>query len=61
MDTSNINVAEELPDIQPADSRPPAGEPLIHMEQRPQIQIEVDLPSGPVNVSRTRTSIYRIS
>lgn len=59
MDTSNINAAEELPEIQPADSRPPAGEPLIHMEQRP--QIEADLPSGPVNVSRTRTSIYMIS
>ncbi|CEJ62921.1 hypothetical protein PMG11_11406 [Penicillium brasilianum] len=45
MDASNIKSAEELPEIQPAGGHPPAGEPIPHMEQHP--QIEVDLPSSP--------------
>ncbi|CEJ62566.1 hypothetical protein PMG11_11063 [Penicillium brasilianum] len=45
MDTSSINPAEELPEIQPTSGYPPADEPIIHMEQHP--QIDVDLPSGP--------------
>jgi hypothetical protein len=57
MGTPNINPAEELPKIQPTDGHPPAGEPFIHMEQHP--QIEVDLHSGPVIVSRTSTSMYK--
>jgi hypothetical protein len=57
MDTPNINPAEELPEIQPTGGHPPAGEPFIHMEQHP--QIEVDLLSGPAIVGRTRTSMYK--
>jgi hypothetical protein len=57
MGTSNINPAEELPEIQPTSGHPPAGEPIIHMEQHP--QIEVDLPSGPAIVSRTTTSMFK--
>jgi hypothetical protein len=57
MDTSNIKPAEELSETQPAGGHPPAGEPLVHMEQHP--QIEVDLPSSPVIVSETGTSMYK--
>jgi hypothetical protein len=57
MDTSNISPAEELPEIQPTGGYPLAGETIIHMEQHP--QIEVDLPSGPAIVSKTGTSMYK--
>jgi hypothetical protein len=58
MDTSSINPAEELLEIQPTSGYPPADEPIIHMEQHP--RIEVDLPSGPAIVSKTNTSMYKV-
>jgi ABC-type hemin transport system substrate-binding protein len=57
MDTSNINPAEELAEIQLTSGHPLAGEPILHMEPHP--QIEVDLPCGPAIVSRTSTSMYK--
>jgi hypothetical protein len=57
MDNSNINPSEELPEIQPTSGSPPAGEPIPHMEQHP--QIEVDLPSSPAIMSRTSTGMYK--
>jgi hypothetical protein len=57
MDTPNINSAEELPEIQPAGGHTPAGGPIIHMEQHP--QVEVNLPSGPAIVSKTSTGMYK--
>jgi hypothetical protein len=57
MDISNINPAEELPEIQPTSGSPPAGEPIPHMEQHP--QIAVDPPPGLAIVSRTSISMYK--
>jgi hypothetical protein len=57
MDTSNVNPAEEPPEIQLTSSHPLAGEPILHMEQH--LQTEADLPSSPAIVSRNSTSMYK--
>jgi hypothetical protein len=57
MDTSSIDPAEELPEIQPTSGYHPADEPIIHMEQHP--QIDVDPPSNPAIVSKTSTGMYK--
>jgi hypothetical protein len=57
IDTPNIHPAEELPEIQPTSGSPPAGEPIPHMEQ--DLQSEVDPPPGPAIVSRTSTNMYK--